>query len=98
MGAVYALAISPNSRWLVTGGDDNTARLWDLRSKNPAADPMVLRGHDGAIMRVAFSADSRLIASASQDWTVRVWDVSNLPNASEAAASGSAASLDSKGR
>jgi WD40 repeat protein len=45
-GQVRAVAISPNSHWLVTGGQDRTVRLWDLMAKDPAANPVVLRGHD----------------------------------------------------
>ena len=47
MDAVSAVAISPDNRWLVTGSNDKTARLWDLSAKDPAANPVVLRGHDG---------------------------------------------------
>ena len=46
MGTVNAVAISPDNRWLVTGSDDKTARLWDLSAKDPAANPVVLRGHE----------------------------------------------------
>ena len=46
-GAVTAVAISPDNRWVVTGSEDKTARLWDLSAKDPAANPVVLRGHDG---------------------------------------------------
>jgi WD40 repeat protein len=35
-GPAFAVAISPDYRWVVTGGDDNTTRLWDLSAKNPA--------------------------------------------------------------
>ena len=36
-GVVYAVAISPDNHWLVTTGRwDKTARLWDLRAKDPA--------------------------------------------------------------
>ena len=45
-GTVNAVAISPDNHWLVTGSDDKTARLWDLRAKDPAANPVVLRGHE----------------------------------------------------
>ena len=41
------MAISPDNRWLVTGSYDKTARLWDLSAKDPAANPVVLRGHEG---------------------------------------------------
>jgi WD40 repeat protein len=58
-GWVDAVAISPDSRWLVTGSWDKTARLWDLRAKDPAANSVVLPGHDEVVIAVAISADSR---------------------------------------
>ena len=30
-GPLYAVAISPDNRWVVTGSADNTARLWLLQ-------------------------------------------------------------------
>ena len=33
-GGVRAVAISPDSRWVVTGGQDGTARLWLLQVKD----------------------------------------------------------------
>jgi WD40 repeat protein len=59
--AVYAVAISPNNRWVVTGRPDSTARLWDLRAKDPAANPVVLRGHQGQVIAVAISPDNRWV-------------------------------------
>jgi WD40 repeat protein len=59
-GKVYAVAISPDNRWLVTVSFDHTARLWDLRAEDPAANPLVLRGHDGWVYAVAISPDNRL--------------------------------------
>jgi WD40 repeat protein len=29
---VFAIAFSPDSRWLVSGGDDQTVRLWDVNT------------------------------------------------------------------
>jgi WD40 repeat protein len=33
-GPVNAVAISPDNRWVVTGSDDETARLWLLQMKD----------------------------------------------------------------
>ena len=44
-GPIMTVAISPDNRWVVTGSDDKTARLWDLSAKDPGANPVVLRGH-----------------------------------------------------
>jgi WD40 repeat protein len=70
------VAISPDSRWLVTAGSaDNTARLWDLSAKDPAANPVVLRGHEGPVTAVAISPDNRWLVTGSADKTARLWDL-----------------------
>ena len=51
----------------------NTARLWDLSAKEPAANPVVLRGHDEDVNAVGISADSRWVVTGSSDNTARLW-------------------------
>ena len=41
---VNTVAISPNSHWLVIRGKNHTAQRWDLKVKDPSANPLVLRG------------------------------------------------------
>jgi WD domain, G-beta repeat len=43
----------------------NTARLWDLSAKDPAANPVVLRGHDGPVNAVAISQDNHWLVTGS---------------------------------
>ena len=70
-GLITTVAISPDNRWVVTGSVDNTARLWDLSAKDPAANPVVLLGHE-----VAISPDNRWVVTGSVDNTARLWDLS----------------------
>jgi WD40 repeat protein len=74
-GPITTLAISPNNRWLVTGSFDKTGRLWDLSAKDPAANPVLLRGHEDGVNAVAISADSRWVVTGSGDGTARLWDL-----------------------
>ena len=67
------MAISRDNRWVVTGSDDKTVRLWDLSAKDPAANPVVLRGHDGGVTAVAISPDNRWVVTGSADKTARLW-------------------------
>ncbi len=73
--ASRALAISPDGHWLVTGSADNTARLWDLTAPDPAASPVVLRGHEGGITALAISPDGHWLVTGSDDTTARLWDL-----------------------
>jgi len=75
-GPITAVAISPDNRWVVTGSRENTARLWDLSAEDPAANPVVLRGHDNAVRAVAISPDNRWLVTGSLDKTARLWDLS----------------------
>jgi hypothetical protein len=73
-GAVNSVAFSPDGWRVVTGSQDNTARLWDLSGATPAAT--VLEGHRRAVLSVAFSPDGRRVVTGSQDNTARVWGLS----------------------
>jgi WD40 repeat protein len=70
-----AAGVSPDSHWLITGKSDGTARLYDLRTKDRATKPVVLRGHEAGICAVAVSSDSRWLVTGSEDKTARLWDL-----------------------
>ena len=70
------MAFSPDGRWLATGSDDKTARLWDLKADDPAKPPPASsRGHEGSVTALAFSPDGRWLATGSDDKTARLWDL-----------------------
>src|SRR5204862_2568 len=56
-GEITSLAISPDSRWVVTASIDKTAQVWDLTAEDSSAMPRVLSGHQDQINCVAFSPD-----------------------------------------
>jgi WD40 repeat protein len=69
------VAFSPNGRWVTSGGEDNTVRLWDATAGELLR---TFRGHTSVVSRVAFSPDGRRLASASFDKTVKLWDLTPL--------------------
>ncbi|MCQ3929907.1 MAG: hypothetical protein DPW16_05575 [Chloroflexi bacterium] len=71
-GRVLAAAVSPDGRYLLSGGDDNTLILWDI-----ASGDIVRRftGHTNWVRAVAFSPNGRTILSGSEDNTLILWDV-----------------------
>jgi WD40 repeat protein len=64
---VYAVAVSPDGRTIVSGADDRTIRAWDLAS----GESRMLFWNDAAIHSLALSGDGQLLACG--DGTGRVW-------------------------
>ena len=70
-GPVRSLAFSPDGQFIATGGEDNAARIFDIKGLKI----MVFKGHTKTIHTVAFSRDGLSLATGSTDGTVRLWDV-----------------------
>ena len=78
---VRAVAISPDDKRVLVGGDDSTARVWDLENGRRLLE---LKGH-GEVLNgvpvsneaatVAFSSDGRRLATGSLDRKARIWSL-----------------------
>jgi uncharacterized delta-60 repeat protein len=69
--AVYSTVFSPDSKYVVTGSGDNTARVWEVASGLEISRMT----HGDTVSSVAFSPDGKYVVSGSYDNTVRVWEV-----------------------
>ena len=73
---VNSVSISPDGRWVLSGGsvNDNTLRLWELSTGQCVR---TFEGHTSEINSVNFSSDGRwaLSGSGSDDNTLRLWDL-----------------------
>jgi WD40 repeat protein len=70
------VAFSPDGQRIVTGSDDQTAKVWDSAS---GKELLTLKGHGSWVSSVAFSPDGQRIVTGSADQTAKVWD-SASPN------------------
>ena len=71
-GGVYAVAVTPDSRFAISGSSDNTLKVWDLET---GMEVRTLTGHATVIVSVTVTPDSRFAISGSNDGTLRVWDL-----------------------
>ncbi len=70
-GWMYTVAVSPNGRYVIQGGDDQLGRVWDLETGELV---MTLKGHTERIWSAEFSPDGKRILTGSYDNTARLWD------------------------
>lgn len=67
---VFVANFSPNGQSLISGGQDNAVRLWDL---NSAKMVMEFKGHTGEIQSVSYLSDGKTIVSKGRDQMLRFW-------------------------
>jgi WD40 repeat protein/tRNA A-37 threonylcarbamoyl transferase component Bud32 len=70
VGQVSTVAVSTDTRWLISAGRDGTPRIWDLG----AAFRLARLGHQKGIRRVAFAPDGKTVITSALDNTIRQWD------------------------
>jgi WD40 repeat protein len=71
-GPVFAVAISPDTRYLAAGSRNGDISLFSLDNRRMVYSQPA---HDGIVWSLAVSADSRLLASAGEDGVVKIWSL-----------------------
>jgi WD40 repeat protein len=68
--SIYSLAFSPDGMMLASGSNDQSIKLWDLRTGDVVHN---LSGHLW-VRSVALSGDGSLLVTAGGDHLVKIWD------------------------
>ncbi|HSH03556.1 MAG TPA: BTAD domain-containing putative transcriptional regulator [Anaerolineae bacterium] len=84
---VYALAISPDGHYALTGGKDHDLLLWNLSERtlqhrfvgiaNTLPFTLTPIGHFGHIEQIAFFPDGQQAVSIGRDSVLAIWDIAN---------------------
>src|SRR6266404_4333067 len=71
---VEVVAFSPDGAYALSGGFDNTMKVWQVSSGRLIR---TFQGHSNTVRSVAFSPDGKTVLSGSQDSTMKLWDVAS---------------------
>lgn len=70
--AVTALSVTPDGRWLVTGGKDGDIRKWDLTNYNCVQR---IKSNSGGVNEVLITSDGKRAISLGVDRIIKIWDL-----------------------
>ncbi|MCP4109772.1 MAG: WD40 repeat domain-containing protein, partial [Desulfobacteraceae bacterium] len=83
-GMVYAIALSPDDRFLAVGGFFSESRIENvdmvsIRIYNfPTGELLhILKSHKNIVSDLSFSSDGQYLVSSSLDYTVKIWDATD---------------------
>ncbi|MDR7381107.1 hypothetical protein [Promicromonospora iranensis] len=69
---IGSIAVSPDGRFVVSGGGEKTMRIWDLKT---GIERTVYTEHSSRIGSIAVAPDGRHAVIGSYDGTLRLWDL-----------------------
>ncbi len=90
---VKSIAISPDSNWLVTGGEDYVVHVYDMNDRG--AEPLELSGSEGPIFTAVIAQDNDTFFTGTWDGLLYVWSLT-FPEAFTILESGGGAIISSE--
>ncbi|MDJ0557263.1 MAG: serine/threonine-protein kinase [Microcoleaceae cyanobacterium MO_207.B10] len=73
---VRAVAFGIDSQTVVSGGEDNSIKVWSLGSGSEFRTlGGWIFGHSGWVQAIAFSPDGQTLVSGSNDGTIKIWNL-----------------------
>lgn len=88
--AITALAFAADSRTLVSGSNDGTARVWNVAAPDSSPDTL---SQPGGVLKVVFNPADGVLATAGPDGTVLLWDLA-APDSPRTSLSGHVSSIN----
>ena len=73
---VWSVSVSPDGNSLVTGGGENTLKIWDITTGKEITE--LSKAHTGSINFVQFSSDGKHIVSGDSTGEIKIWDATNV--------------------
>ena len=77
-GKIHKLSITPDGRYILSGGSDRHVKLWDGFTGECLN---TFEGHEGEVTCTAIVPGGRIAVSGSMDGTIRLWDIKDGVNA-----------------
>eukprot|EP01132_Coremiostelium_polycephalum_P005240 gene5240-6521_t len=74
-GKIFAMALSYDGKYLVTGGEEKVIKVWDTETMKIVE---TFRGHQDMISALTFRKGTYTLYSGSHDRTLKIWDLSQM--------------------
>lgn len=71
-GSVFCCNVDRTGKYVVTGGQDDTAFVWSVLNK---AIKFECTGHSDSVILAGFSSDSKYVSTADMNGLIQVWDM-----------------------
>ncbi len=75
-GVVWNFDFSPDNKWLISGSEDASARVWNLETQEAQ---YILNGHQSPLSNVSLGPRGHRAATVGDDGSLRLWVLGDNP-------------------
>ncbi len=72
---IFAIAITPDGKWIISGSSEHTLKIWELSSGKSLGSLGDYREAASWITSLVVMPDGRRVVSAGIDKTIKIWDL-----------------------